>query len=198
MSEQSYTQNLETRAQLFKALGHPTRLLILNLLLVKPRHTEELAAILQLQPATVSHHLAQLNGAGLLTSTKEQYYQIYQLHEAALQHSLRELVTLQEPGLNTAVAPDAYRDKVLETFFRHGRLHQIPAQRKKRLVVLEKLVQAFEIEQPYSELEVNRILVEYHEDVATLRRELIVNQLMVRTDGIYRRVVNEPAPPGND
>jgi len=33
-------QNLEARAELFKALGHPVRLLILNLIKIKPRHGE--------------------------------------------------------------------------------------------------------------------------------------------------------------
>ncbi|MBK8430195.1 MAG: metalloregulator ArsR/SmtB family transcription factor [Chloroflexi bacterium] len=189
MSNSPTHKNLEERAQLFKALGHPTRLLILNLLAVKPRHTEELAAILKLQPATVSHHLSQLTAVGLLTAEKEQYYQMYDLVADALRRSLRELVTLAEPGLATAVSPDAYRDKVLETFFRHGRLRQIPAQRKKRQVILEKLVEAFEFDQPYTELEVNRILVAFHDDVATLRRELIASQLMTRAEGVYRRLL---------
>ena len=48
-----HRENLEARARLFKALGHPTRLLILNLIKQKPRHTEEMAAILNLQPATI-------------------------------------------------------------------------------------------------------------------------------------------------
>ena len=189
MSNSPTHKNLEERAQLFKALGHPTRLLILNLLAVKPRHTEELAAILKLQPATVSHHLSQLTAVGLLTAEKEQYYQMYDLVADALRRSLRELVTLSEPGLATAVSPDAYRDKVLETFFRHGRLRQIPAQRKKRQVILEKLVEEFEFDQPYTELEVNRILVAFHDDVAMLRRELIASQLMTRAEGVYRRLV---------
>ncbi len=49
MSNSPTHKNLEERAQLFKALGHPTRLLILNLLAVAPA-SEELAAMLKLQP----------------------------------------------------------------------------------------------------------------------------------------------------
>ncbi|NJN54915.1 MAG: winged helix-turn-helix transcriptional regulator [Anaerolineae bacterium] len=116
MSRPSYETNLEERAQLFKALGHPARLLIINLIQARPRHTEELAAILNLQPATISHHLAQLTAVGLLTSEKEQYYQMYSLVGLALQRSLADLVAMSEPGLATAVTPDAYRDKVLATF----------------------------------------------------------------------------------
>ncbi len=188
MSRPSYEANLEERAQLFKALGHPARLLILNLIQARPRHTEELAAILNLQPATVSHHLAQLTAVGLLTSEKEQYYQMYSLIGTALQRSLADLVALAEPGLATAVAPDAYRDKVLSAFFRHGRLRRIPTQQKKRQVVMEKLVEEFELDHDYTEQEVNRILIEFHDDVATLRRELVACHLMTRANGIYRRI----------
>ena len=65
MSKTTAEFNLEERAQLFKALGHPARLLMLNLIQQKPRHGEELAAILNLKPATVSHHLSKLAEAGL-------------------------------------------------------------------------------------------------------------------------------------
>ena len=62
-------QNLQARAQLFKALGHPARLLILNLVQNKPRHGEELAAILRLKPATISNHLSKLASVGLILSS---------------------------------------------------------------------------------------------------------------------------------
>ena len=72
-------ENLAVRAEFFKALGHPARLLILNLIRMKPRHGEELAVILHLNPATISHHLSKLTDAGLLVSRKDQYYQVYSL-----------------------------------------------------------------------------------------------------------------------
>ena len=83
---------------------------------------------------------------------------------------------------------DAYRNKVLRTFFKQGRLTQIPAQLKKRRIILEKLVEDFEPEREYPEREVNLILLEYHDDVATLRRSLIGQKLMEREKGIYKRV----------
>ena len=63
--------NLTSQAEFFKALGHPARLLILSLVQVKPRHGEELAVILNLTPATISHHLALLSKAGLTSSLGE-------------------------------------------------------------------------------------------------------------------------------
>jgi ArsR family transcriptional regulator len=185
-------ENLEARAQLFKALGHPVRLLILNLVQMKPRHVEELATILRLKPATISHHLAKLAEVGLLTSRKDQYYQTYSLVGDLLEKTLGEVVRLPQPGLKTEVEEDAYRKKVLSTFFRHGRLTQIPVQLKKRQIILARIAEEFEPERAYPEREVNQMLLEFHEDVATLRRELIANGLMQREKGIYRRVSAHP------
>ncbi|MCY0876974.1 MAG: DUF2087 domain-containing protein [Firmicutes bacterium] len=64
----------------------------------------------------------------------------------------------------------------------------MPASRKKRLVVLKWLVEKFEWEVPYSESQVNEILKQHHPDFATIRREFIVNKLMERENGIYRRL----------
>jgi hypothetical protein len=181
-------QNLQARAGLFKALGHPARLLILNLVQNKPRHGEELAAILRLKPATISHHLAKLTSVGLLQSKKDQYYQTYSLVGGLLDKTLGEVVYLPQPGLTAEVEEDAYRNKVLRTFFARGRLTQIPAQLKKRLIILERIVEEFEPERDYTEREVNLILLDFYEDIASLRRGLISAGLMTRRKGIYRRV----------
>jgi ArsR family transcriptional regulator, arsenate/arsenite/antimonite-responsive transcriptional repressor len=194
MNSTTAEKELATRANLFKALGHPVRLLILNLILEKSRHGEELAAILNLKPATISHHLTQLSEAGLLAATKEQYYQVYSLVGEVLQRPLTDLVRLSQPGLTTRVEGDAYQQKVLQTFLRHGRLVQIPAQQKKRQVILERLVQEFEPGRRYTEQEVNHILLDFHEDVAALRRYMIETKLMTRDHGIYWRTETPPQP----
>jgi DNA-binding transcriptional ArsR family regulator len=71
MSKSQSEVELEQKAQFFKALGHPMRLLILNLVQLKPRHGEELAAILGLQPATISHHLKQVTEGGVLLAERD-------------------------------------------------------------------------------------------------------------------------------
>ena len=190
-----YEANLEARAQFFKALGHPVRLLILNLIRSKPRHGEELAAILHLNPATISHHLGKLADVGLLEHRKDQYYVLYSLVPEHLVRSLDDTVFLPQEGIQATTEHDAYRTKVLHTFMKRGRLTQIPSQLKKRQVVLETLVEEFDPDREYTELEVNRILIEFHEDVATLRRGLIEHHLMTRHQGIYRRVVDDPPAP---
>jgi hypothetical protein len=179
--------NLAARAEFFKALGHPARLLILNLVKVKPRHGEELALILGLNPATISHHLGLLTNAGLLTSQKDQYYQTYSLAKDVLGKTLAEATNLPQPWSAPGVEVDAYRRKVLETFFQRGRLVSIPAQLKKRQVILEKIARDFEPGRDYTEREVNLVLVEYNDDIATLRRGLVEHALMERQGGTYRR-----------
>jgi DNA-binding HxlR family transcriptional regulator len=188
MSKTASEENLEARAQLFKALGHPTRLLILNLIKLKPRHGEELAEILRLKPATISHHLSKLTEAGLLTAKKDQYYQTYSLIKSVLDRSLEEVVHIPQPDLSDGVEEDAFRQKVLRTFFRRGQLVQIPAQYKKQLIILERLVEEFEPEQEYTERQVNQTLLEFHEDVTSLRRMMIDHKLMAREKGIYWRL----------
>lgn len=186
-----------TRAALFKALGHPTRLLMLNLIRERKRHGEELAAILRASPATVSHHLSTLAEAGLVRAERDQYTQDYRLAGDLYGRTLAELITLRTPAGSGQVRPDAFRDKVLRAFMDNGRLVRIPAQRKKRRVILELLAEDFEPGRDYPEREVNATIREVHHDVETLRRELVGEGLMTRERGVYRRVMPDPdaSPP---
>lgn len=179
--------NIEERAQLFKALGHPARLLMINLIQQKPRHGEELAAILNLKPATISHHLAKLTSVGLLTATKDQYYQMFSLVSGILKKPLGEVIRLPQPSLTAEVETDAYKQKVINAFFKRGRLTRLPAQQKKLQVILELIVEEFDPEREYTEKEVNFILLDFHEDVASLRRAMIEYDLMTRSRSIYRK-----------
>jgi hypothetical protein len=181
--------DLEARAALFKALGHPARLLIVNLIRLQPRHGEELAEILELNPATISHHLKKLTDVGVLRAEKEQYYQTYSLTSDVWGQRLGDLVQIAMTTLPQEVEMDAYKAKVLKTFFRHGRLTQIPGQLKKWQVVLEHMVESFEPERDYTEQEVNQILWDFNQDVASIRRGFIETGLMTREKGLYRRVL---------
>ena len=82
----------------------------------------------------------------------------------------------------------ANRDGTAPFFERDGRLKAMPAQRKKRDLVLARLAESFEWERTYKESEVNAILRAFNPDVATLRRELVMTKHLVRTtDGIYKK-----------
>lgn len=196
MTKSEAEANLEYRAQVFKALGHPVRLLIMNLVRAKPRHGEELADILRLNPATISHHVSKLVEAELLDAVRDQYYQVYTVRNKLLEITLGDLVQLPQPGPAEVEQQDAYRQKVLRTFLIHGRLKQFPAQLKKRLVIMEELVKEFEPGRRYTELEVNHILVDFHEDVARLRRDMVDAGLFAREHGTYWRPAAEAGAAG--
>ncbi|MBV6395904.1 MAG: hypothetical protein HFACDABA_01491 [Anaerolineales bacterium] len=79
---------------------------------------------------------------------------------------------------------DAYDRKVIADYTRRdGSLKTIPAQRKKLEAVLRYVATAFETDKRYSEKRVNEILKGYHEDTATLRRELVGYGLLKREGG---------------
>ncbi len=80
------------------------------------------------------------------------------------------------------------RDSVLRTFLDDaGALRSIPARRAKRLVVLDRVVQVFDLGRRYPEAEVNVLLRAFHPDVAALRRYLVDEGLMSREHGVYWR-----------
>ncbi len=58
----------------FKALADANRLKIVGLLARQPYSVEELAALLDLKPSTVSHHLSRLAEVGLVSARAESYY----------------------------------------------------------------------------------------------------------------------------
>ncbi len=79
------------------------------------------------------------------------------------------------------------RAKAEKAFFKNGKLVEIPAHRKKRVYILERLLNEFDPVKVYPESEVNQILRRFHSDVCTLRREFILEKMMVRSGGKYKR-----------
>jgi predicted transcriptional regulator len=169
----------------FKALSDANRLKIIGLLAQQPYSVEELAALLDLKASTVSHHLAKLSQIGLVSAKTESYYNVYQLDEKVLEEKSRNIFSQENLAASVAdVDADAYDNKVLKDFVRKdGSLKTIPAQRKKLEAVLRYVVKAFEVNKRYSEKKVNEILSGYHEDTASLRRELVGYGLMKREGG---------------
>lgn len=166
----------------FKALGDANRLKIVGLLAQGELSVEELAELLGLRPSTVSHHLAKLSEAGLVSARADGYYSIYRLEDGALEAMARRLHSRQMlTSVTQDIDLDAYDRKVVTDFLTpEGRLKTIPAQRKKLDAVLRHLVQVFEPGLEYTEKEVNAILSRYHLDTASLRRELVGSGLLQR------------------
>ncbi len=176
-------------ASFFKALADPNRLKIIGLLANQPLTVEQLAAMLNLGASTISHHLSKLSELGLVSARAEGYYSIYQLESEPLNSKFRRM--LEKETLTQFAADvnlDSYEQIVVKNFSQpDGRLKTIPAQRKKLTAILHHIVRSFDPGKRYPEKQVNDILRRFHDDTATLRRELIGSHLMDRKDGEYWR-----------
>ena len=178
----------------FKALADANRLKILGLLAVQPYSVEQLAALLDLRPSTISHHLARLSEAGLVSARAEGYYNIYQFETKRLEEMTRRLLSQENlPAMAATVDTGAYDRKVIADYSGpDGKLKTIPAQRKKLEAILRHVVNAFNPGTRYSEKQVNEILSRFHNDTATLRRELIGYGLLERQAGEYWKAGDSP------
>lgn len=178
---------------MFKALADANRLKIIGLLAQGDYSGEQLAEMLGLRASTVSHHLARLAQVGLVSARAESYYNVYTLHHEALDEMAHSLLSREAlPAIAAQVDQDAYDRKVVSNFLLpNGRLKTIPGQRKKLEVILRYICRDFQAGVQYSEQEVNKILAKYHEDTATLRREMVGYRLLARKSGIYWRVEDD-------
>ncbi|HUZ44868.1 MAG TPA: DUF2087 domain-containing protein [Acidimicrobiales bacterium] len=81
-----------------------------------------------------------------------------------------------------------------EWFDAEGRLRALPAKRSLRRPVLDRLVAGFDPGRTYREAEVNAVLRRFHDDVASLRREMVAEGLFVRSQaGVYKRATPRQA-----
>lgn len=182
-------EEFQTLLCFFKVLANESRLKILGILANRECSVEELAALLKLKEPTVSHHLGKLKELNLVNMRPEGNTHLYQLDSEALQGISKEIFTPENmASLVNDVEGEAWESKVLKNFFEGDRLKEIPASRKKRLVILKWLASQFESGVNYPEIQVNEIIKRYHPDCATLRRELIGYQLMQRENGVYWRL----------
>ncbi len=184
----------------FKVLADESRLTIVGILASQECSVEELAALLQLKEPTVSHHLSRLKELNLVSMRPDGNAHLYQLDSDTLQNISKEIFTPERmASLVEEVNTEAWEQKVLRTYIDGDclesdeiqRLKEIPASRKKRLVILKWLVKKFDIGVNYSERSVNDIIKSYHPDCATLRRDLVGHQLMQREQGLYWRLEQE-------
>lgn len=180
--------SIQARVALLKVVADEARLRILGLLSERDMTGKELAEGLRLTAPTISHHMRKLVNAGVVTSTTDAQRHIYALKSDLLRDVRKE--PMQE---QSAAKPADFREKTLRNFFDGDRLKSIPAQRKQRVIVLQKLLERFEPGRQYPEREVNDLLSTSHEDYATLRRELVDYGFMVREKGVYE--VAESLPP---
>jgi len=176
---------LKEKLALLKLLADETRLEILNILLKEDSYVEKIACELSLTPATICYHLKKMEAAGVVNCSRSQFYIIYSLNREIFDKPVYALIKKDEEIVDRE---EKYKKEVISHFFKYGRLTQIPTQRKKREIVLAKIAERFELDRAYAEKEVNGIILQYHEDFCTIRREMIAFGLMTRDRGIYKRI----------
>lgn len=166
----------------FKALADDTRLKIVGLLAREAQSGEALAAMLGLKPATISHHLAKLAEAGLVSTRMDGHSKFYELRLDMI-HAMAERLLAEEtlPQVTQDVDAEAFDRKVVRDFTRRdGSLKEIPAAQKKLLAILRHVARAFQPGQVYTEKHINLKLSRFHADTASLRRHLISYKLLER------------------
>jgi hypothetical protein len=172
----------------YKTIGDPTRLRIIKMLSDGPLHGQAIAGKLGLTPATITHHLKKLRDVNAVYERRSGNTIYFYLNETVIQHYAKALMNLAEQDEVKKDMKDvmAERQKVIENFFTSdGRLKNIPAQRKKKLIVLEHMLKGLQKGKKYEEKELNEYIKKFHDDYATIRREFIINNYMYRENGIY-------------
>lgn len=89
---------------------------------------------------------------------------------------------------------EAFKNQVFRAFVREGLIIAMPAQLKKRKVLLDYMVEDFEFDRSYTEQEINFKILDHYDDFCTVRREMIVYGLLTRDKGIYRRLKPDEKP----
>jgi DNA-binding transcriptional ArsR family regulator len=181
--------NFDTLLNFFKALANENRLKLVGILSQTECSVEDLAARLQLKEPTVSHHLMKLKELNLVEMRSQGNTHFYRLNSDTLSNLNKSLFTSEQMANWIEDIPArAWEEKVLRSYLNGDRITEIPASRKKRLVILKWLVNKFDLKRTYTEKEVNQIIKQHHPDSATLRREFIGYNLMTREQGIYERL----------
>ncbi|ANS74096.1 ArsR family transcriptional regulator [Paenibacillus yonginensis] len=186
---------LEKIVAYHKAMGDPTRIRMLMLLAEQERSGQELAELLHLSQPTITHHAAKLREAALIKERRDRNTVYFQVNPYFIEQGAAASVAniLNRTGGGQAMEDttqqsdqETLKQSVLRNFFaKDGRLKQIPAQLKKKVIVLEHLAEQLTPGRKYEEKEINEFIKQYHEDFATLRREFIMHQFMYREEGVY-------------
>lgn len=168
---------------LLRLLLEPSRLAVVGALAAAPGSLDDLAVRAGVEPRRALRTLAPLVQAGLVRREDD----VYHLDAARWRAQARTLPSAAPPSPRVAFGMTAEESDVLARFFSGDRLIELPAQRSKRLVVLERLALEFEPGRRYDEATVNAILRRFHPDHALLRRQLVDEHLLDRARGEYWR-----------
>jgi biotin operon repressor len=173
----------------YKTMGDPTRIRIVAILAKGPLHGQAIAGKLGLSAPTITHHLKKLRDIHVVYDRRVKNTIYFYLNESLINQQAKvftELLEKKGKELDEMVESSIERQKIIENFFmKNGKLKNIPAQRKKKLIVFEHMVRGLKIGEKYEEKQLNEYIKQFHDDYATIRREFIINHYMFRENGIY-------------
>jgi hypothetical protein len=178
------TDMAETPDDILRALADPERLEIAGALARADASAGDLAEALGLPISRVHKHLNRLTTTGIVRLAGDRA--TYRLDPETLRWAAEQVGPPRDPGLALGAATDN-EEIVLRTFFREGRLTEIPAKESKRRIVLERIALEFEPGVRYEEREVNALVARFFDDHASLRRYLVDEGFLDRDHGVYWR-----------
>src|SRR3954452_20665728 len=171
-------------AALVGLLAEEDRLKVVGALVLGATTADEVTAATGLDRRRVVQALERLGGGGLVVTDDSGALRVAtERFKEAPRHAAEQRPTVKPEELGAT--PE--QADVLRNFMSDGRLTSIPAQRAKRVVVLDFLSQQFEPGKAYPERDVNFMLGKYHRDYAALRRYLVDEEFLERRDGFYWR-----------
>lgn len=186
------TENFKRYFSILDCFASEDRIRILGVLAQEDLSLQQLSVRLEIRTAKISHHLSLLNEVNLVRVDSIRNSKIYSLNKLAVEQLSKDLHVSESriDEQNEFQVSDDWERKVLNTFVENDQIKGIPIRRKKRQVILNWLIDKFEKGVHYKEKEVNEIILRYHPDKSTLRREFIINKLMAREDGgsVYWRL----------
>lgn len=177
----------------FQVFSNESRLRIIGHLANGEKSVGELADLLGVKEPTVSHHLSEMKGIGLVDVRADGTMRIYRLNSKALEAMSKDIFA--QPNLAALVKPSQMTDeeRVLRTWVKNGRIVDIPAQEKKKQILIRWVAGQIDPERRWTEKEFSEWLKQFNEDYAFLRRYLVDNHYMARENGIYWRTPeNDP------
>ncbi|MGM0863786.1 MAG: metalloregulator ArsR/SmtB family transcription factor [Bacillota bacterium] len=180
---------LSKQVAFHKTMGDPTRIKIVYLLASESLHVGAIAGKLGLTAPTISHHLTKLKECNLVYSRREKNTVYYYLNKKVLSHHGNVLHQFAQGEEGESVMSEKLlkeKQKVMNNFLdKNGRIKTIPSQQKKKLFILEHMVEGLKVGEKYKEKDLNEYIQQFHKDFATLRREFIIHQFMYRENSIY-------------
>jgi hypothetical protein len=174
----------ETPDEILRALADPERLAIAGALARADSTSASLSASLDLPITRVRKHLNRLTASGVARLQPDR--KSYRLDPETLRWAAEQVGPPREAGLPLGAANED-EEHVLRTFFRNGRLTEIPIKRGKRRIVLERIALEFEPGERYDERHLNVIVGRFFNDFAALRRYLVDEGFLAREQGVYWR-----------